>query len=141
MGQCYRYRETRENLVPCSRCQARHTAVLRMSETWREETWREEESEDSCSSCSTDLRLYSGDTEIITVDAEHVPGVPNEIERSFLMKRLLDAYRLAMESIRLAQVAQQDGGAIGSEAVQYTDDTVDIVDTQAPDTQDTQAIP
>ena len=109
-----------------------------MSETRREETWREEESEDSCSSCSTDLRLYSGDTEIITVDAEHVPGVPNEIERSFLMERLLDAYRIAMESIRLAQVAQQDGGAIGSEAVQYTDDTVD---TQAPDTQDTQDIP
>ena len=138
MGQCYRYRETRENLVPCSRCQAQHTAVLRMSETWREETWREEESEDSCSSCSTDLRLYSGDTEIITVDAETVIGVPNEIERSFLMERLLDAYRLAKKSIRLAQEAQQDGGALGSEAVQYTDDTVD---TRAPDTQDTQAIP
>ena len=109
-----------------------------MPETWRIETWREEESEDSCSSCSTDLRMYSGDTEIITVDAEPVQSVPNEIERSFLMKRLLEACRLAMESIRRAQVAQQDGGALGSEAVQYTDDTVD---TRAPDTQDTQAIP
>ena len=84
--------------------------------------------------------LYSDDTEIITVDAEHVPGVPSEIERSFLMERLLDAYRLAMESIRLAQ---EDGGALGSVSPDTDTDQAaqDTVDTQAPDTQDTQAIP
>ena len=85
--------------------------------------------------------MYSDDTEIITVDAEHVPGVPSEIERLFLMERLLDAYRLAMESIRLDQVAQADGGALGSETDQAVQDTDDTVDTQAPDTQDTQDIP
>ena len=47
MRQCYRYRETRENLVPCSRCQAQYTAIFRMSETWREEE------QVACSSCST----------------------------------------------------------------------------------------
>ena len=64
--------------------------------------------------------MYSGNTEIITVDAEPVQSVPNEIE-----------------SIRRAQVAQQDGGALQQDggAVQYADDTID---TQAPDTQDTQ---
>ena len=74
--------------------------------------------------------MYSGNTEIITVDAEPVQSVPNEIERTFLMERLL-------ESIRRAQVAQQDGGALQQDggAVQYADDTID---TQAPDTQDTQ---
>ena len=45
-----------------------------------------------------------------------------------------------LESIRRAQVAQQDGGA-----VQYADDTIDTQapdtqDTQDPDTQDTQAL-
>ena len=85
--------------------------------------------------------LYSDDTEIITVDAEHVPGVPSEIERWFLMERLLNACRLAMESIRLAQVAQADGGALGSDTDQAVQDTEDTVDTQAPYTQDTQAIP
>ena len=94
--------------------------------------------------------MYSGNTEIVTVDAEPVQSVPNKIERAFLMERLL-------ESIRRAQVAQQDGGALQQDGgahdgsntdttpapetapIQYTDDTVDIVDTQAPDIQDTQA--
>ena len=134
MGQCYRYRETRENLVPCSRCQARHTALFRMSETWKVETWREEKQEDSCSSCSSYLLLESSDdTEIITVDAECVPGVPSEIESSFLLERLLEVYRQAMESIRLAQ---EDGGAPGS--VPHDTDTDQAQDTDATQTQDTQ---
>ena len=99
MGQCYRYRETRENLVPCSRCQARHTAVLRMSETYGD-MWREEEQEDSCSSCSSYLQLESSnDTEIITVPAEHVPRIPSEVDKTFLMERLMEAYRRVMEDI------------------------------------------
>ena len=111
-----------------------------MSETWREETWREEESEDSCSSCSTYLILeYSDDTEIITVDAERVPGAPSEIGSSFLLERLLEAYMLAMESIRLVQ---EDGGAPGSGPHDTEmDQAQDTETTQAPDTPDTQAIP
>ena len=105
-----------------------------MSETWKVETWREEEQEDSCSSCSSYLLLESSDdTEIITVDAERVPGVPSEIESSFLMERLLEAYRQAMESIRLAQ---EDGGAPGS--VPHDTDTDQAQDTDATQTQDTQ---
>ena len=98
--------------------------------------WREEEQEDSCSSCSSNLYLESSNTEIITVPAEHVPLEHSEVDRTFLMERLLlAAYRLDMENmLRYVQMAQQDGGALGSGAVQYTDDTVDI---QAPDTQDT----
>ena len=140
MGQCYRYLETRENLVPCSRCQARHTALFRMSETWKVETWREEEQEDSCSSCSSYLLLESSDdTEIITVDAECVPGVPSEIESSFLLERLLETYRLAMESTRLAQ---EDGGAPSSVPHDTEIDLAqDTETTQTQDTQDTQATP
>ena len=41
--------------------------------------------------------------------AEHVPGVPSEIERTFLMERLLEAYRQVMEDVRRAQ---EDGGAM-----------------------------
>ena len=99
--------------------------------------WREEEHEDSCSSCSSYLYLESSnDTEIITVPAEHVPLEHGEVDRTFLMERLLlEAYRMDMVSmLRNVQLVQQDGGALGSGAVQYTDDTVD---TQAPDTQDT----
>ena len=110
-----------------------------MSETWKVETWREEEQEDSCSSCSSYLLLESfDDTEIITEDAECVPGVPSEVERSFLLECLLEAYRQAMEGIR--QLAQEDGGAPGS--VPHDTDTNQAQDTdttQTQDTQDTQA--
>ena len=101
--------------------------------------------------------MYSGDTEIITVDAEPVQSVPTwfleqgEVDRTFLMEcLLLAAYRLDMENmlryVEIVQMAQQDGGALGSGAVQYADDTMDTQapdtqDTQAPDTQDTQATP
>ena len=101
-----------------------------MSETWKVETWREEEQEDSCSSCSSYLPLESSnDTEIITVPAEHVPGVPSDIERTFLMERLLESYRQAMEYIRRAQ---EDGGAPGS--VPQDTDTATATDTVPQDT-------
>ena len=45
--QCYRDRETRENLVPCSRSPTRHTAIFRMSRTWGEMK------QDACSSCTS----------------------------------------------------------------------------------------
>ena len=128
-----------------------------MSETWKVETWREEEQEDSCSSCSSYLPLESSnDTEIITVPAEHVPGVPSDIERTFLMERLLESYRQAMDSIRRAQ---EDGGAPGSVPQDTDTDTVpqdtdtdtvpqdtdtdqaqDTDTTQTQDIHDTQAI-
>ena len=92
--------------------------------------WREEEQEDSCSSCSSYLPLESSnDTEIITVPAEHVPGVPSDIERTFLMERLLESYRQAMEYIRRAQ---EDGGAPGS--VPQDTDTATATDTVPQDT-------
>ena len=121
-----------------------------MPETYNYDLWREEEKEDSWSSSDADLYLESSnDTEIITVPVEHVPHVP-EADRTFLWERLLiDAYRRDMENmlrwIEIVQAAQQDGGALqqdggalGSATVQYTDDTVETVQTQdtqtAPDT-------
>ena len=99
------------------------------------ETWREEE-QDACSSCSSHLPLESSDdTEIVTISEESVPGVPSKIERTFLLERLLESYRLAMERLRLGQ---EDGGASSSvpQDPQDDDKAQDIQDTQ--DTQDTQ---
>ena len=124
-----------------------------MPETWKVETWREEEQEDSCSSCSSYLPLESSnDTEIITVPAEHVPGVPSDIERTFLMERLLESYRQAMEGIRRAQenggahdsvpqVPQDTDTATATDTVpQDTDKAQDTDITQTQDLHDTQAI-
>ena len=96
--------------------------------------WREEEHEDSCSSCSSYLYLESSsNTEIITVPAEHVPLEHGEVDRTFRMERFITTY--AMENmLRYVQLDQQDGGALGSGVVQYTDDTGYI---PAPDTQNT----
>ena len=97
--------------------------------------WREEEHEDSCSSCSSYLYLESSsNTEIITVPAEPVPLEHNEVDRTFLMERLsLSAY--GMENMfSYVQLDTQDGGALGSGVVHYTDNTAY---TSAPDTQDT----
>ena len=100
--QCYRDRETRENLVPCSQCPAWHTATFRMPETWREEE------QDACSSCSSHPPLESSNkTEIITVSKACIPSVPSKIESTFLIERLLESYRRAMERFRLGQ---EDGG-------------------------------
>ena len=96
--QCYRDRETRKNLVPCSWCPARHTAIFRMSRTWGEME------QDACSSCSSYSPLESSnDTEIITVSEDCVPGVPSEVQSAFLIERLLESYRNAMERLKLGQ--------------------------------------
>ena len=107
-----------------------------MSETWREETWREEEQENSCSSCSLYLLLESSDdTEIITIGEDRVPGVPSEIDRLFLLERILGSYQLALERLSLGQ---EDGGASDPAPQDHQDDdkAQDTLDTQ--DTQDTQ---
>ena len=99
------------------------------------ETWREEE-QDACSSCSSHPPLESSDdTEIVTISEESVPGVPSEIDRLFLLERILGSYRLAMERLRLGQ---EDGGASSPvpQDPQDKDKAQDIHDTQ--DTQDTQ---
>ena len=120
LRQCYRYRETRENLIPCSRCPAQYTATFRMSETWREEE------QDACSSCSSHPPLESSNgTEIVTVSEDCVPGVPSEIESTFLIECLLESYRRALECFRLGQ---EDGGAPSS--VPQDPQDVHIQDTQ-----------
>ena len=103
------------------------------------ETWREEEQEDSCSSCSSYLLLESSDdTEIITIGKDSVPGVPSEIDRLFLLERLLGSYQLALERLSLGQ---EDGGASDPVPQDHQDDdkAQDAQDTQ--DTQDTQDKP
>ena len=99
--------------------------------------WREEEQEDSCSSCSSYLYLESSnDTEIITVPAEHVPRVPSEVDKTFLMERLMEAYRRVMEDI---WHETEDGGAHGSHDTDTvpTADTVPATDTVPNTDQDT----
>ena len=59
--------------------------------------------------------------------------LPSEIESSFLLERLLEAYRQAMESIRLAQ---EDGGALG--LVPHDTEIDQGQDTETTQTQDTQ---
>ena len=99
--------------------------------------WREEEQEDSCSSCSSYLQLESSnDTEIITVPAEHVPRVPSVVDKTFLMERLMEAYRRVMEDIRRET---EDGGAHGSHDTDTAPapDTVPPTDTDTDKAQDT----
>ena len=65
--------------------------------------------QDDCSSCSSLPQLESSyGTEIITIGEDCVPGVPSEIQSTFLIERLLESYRRAMERLRLGQ---DDGGA------------------------------
>ena len=64
--------------------------------------------QDSCSSCSSLPPLKSSNgNKIITVREDCVPGVPNEEQGAFLIERLLESYRRAMEGLRLGQ---DDGG-------------------------------
>ena len=64
--------------------------------------------QDDCSSCSSLPPLESyNDTEIITIREECVPGVPKEDQNMFLIERLLESYRRAVEWIRLGQ---ENGG-------------------------------
>ena len=65
--------------------------------------------QDDCSSCSSIVPLESSnDTEILTIREDCVPGVPSEEQNAFLIERLLESYRRAMERFRLGQ---DDGGA------------------------------
>ena len=67
------------------------------------------------------------------ISKESVPDIPSEIERTFLLERLLESYRIAMERLRLGQ---EDWGASSSvpQDPQDEDKAQDIQDTQ--DTQD-----
>ena len=80
-------------------------------------------------------------TEIITVPADPVPTLESgRMRESFLMERLL----LVFNTMGTADVQQyvnrmeRIGGALGSDTVQYADDTVQIQDTAQ--TQDTAQI-
>ena len=112
-----------------------------MPETYNDDLWRDSEQDDSSS--STDSYLYlesSNDTEIVTVPAEHVPRVYTEVDQTFPQERFMRAFVLSTADINRET---QDGGAPGSDAVQYADDTVLIQDkAQTQDTtqiQDTDA--
>ena len=64
--------------------------------------------QDECSSCSSLSPLESSnDNEIITIKEDCVPGVPSEEQSTFLIERLLESYRRAVERLRLGQ---DDGG-------------------------------
>ena len=65
--------------------------------------------QNECSSWSSIVPLESSnDTEILTIREDCVPGVPSEEQNAFLIERLLESYRRAMERFRLGQ---DDGGA------------------------------
>ena len=123
-----------------------------MPDTPNDDLWREEEHEDSCSCSSHPYLVSSSSTEIITVPADPVPLERGMIDKTFLMERLLAGFNTmgTVDPRQYVHLVQRDGGAHdGSNTdttpapetapIQYTDDTVDIVDTQAPDIQDTQA--
>ena len=78
--------------------------------------------QDDCSSCSSLPPLESSnDTEIITIREECVPGVPSEDQNMFLLDRLLEFYRRAVERIRLGQ----DNGAVPEAVTQQSQDDVE----------------
>ena len=57
--------------------------------------------QDDCSSCSALPPLESSnDTEIVTIGEECVPSVPADDQNMFLMERLLESYRMAVECLR-----------------------------------------
>ena len=78
--------------------------------------------QDSCSSCSSLSPLESSnDTEIITVREDCVPGVPSEEQGAFLIERLLESYRRAMERLRLGK----DDGGVPDTVPQHTHDSIE----------------
>ena len=84
-------------------------------------TWGDME-QDDCSSCSSFSPLESSnDTEIITIREDCVPGVPSEEQSTFLMERLLESYRRAVERLRLGQ----DNGGVPDTVPQHTQDDVE----------------
>ena len=106
-----------------------------MPEAYNDDLWRESEQDDSSSSMDSYLYLESSnDTEIITVPAEHVPRVSIDIEQTFQHERFMRAFRIIMADI---DRETQDGGAPGSNTVQYADDTVHVQETAQTQIQDT----
>ena len=106
-----------------------------MPEAYNDDLWRESEQDDSSSSMDSYLYLESSnDTDIITVPAEHVPRVYSEVEQTFQRERFMRAFRIIMADI---DRETQDGGAPGSIAVQYADDTVRVQETAQAPIQDT----
>ena len=84
-------------------------------------TWGDME-QDNCSSCSSISPLEgSNDTEIITVREDCVPGIPSEEQGAFLIERLLESYRRAMERLRLGQ----DDGGVPDTVPQHSQDNVE----------------
>ena len=78
--------------------------------------------QDACSSCSSFPPLESSnDTEIVTISKDCIPGVPSEIQSTFLIERLLESYRRAMERLRLGQ---DDGGVPNSVPQDPQDDNI-----------------
>ena len=78
--------------------------------------------QDSCSSCSSLPPLESSNgTEILTVREDCVPGVPSEEQGMFLIERLLESYRRAMERLRLGQ----DDGGVPDAVPQHSRDDVE----------------
>ena len=74
----------------------------------------------ACSSFSSLPPLESSNgTKIITIREDCVPGVPSEVQSTFLIERLLESYRRAMERLRLGQ---DDGGAPDTVPQQPHDD-------------------
>ena len=61
----------------------------------------------------------NNDTKIVTIGKDCVPGVPGEIQSTFLIERFLESYRRAMERLRLGQ---DDGGAPNSVPQEPQDD-------------------
>ena len=76
--------------------------------------------QNSCSSCSSLPPLESSNgTEIITGREDCVPGVPSEKPGAFLIERLLESYRRALERLRFGQ---DDGGVPDAVPQQPRDD-------------------
>ena len=84
-------------------------------------TWGDME-QDEFSSCSSLSPLESSnDTEIITIREDCVPGVPSEEQSTFLIERLLESYRRAVERLRLGQ----DNGGVPDTVPQQPQDDVE----------------
>ena len=76
--------------------------------------------QDACSSCRSFPPVESSnDTEIVTNSEVCVPCIPSEIQSMFLIERLLESYRRAMERLGLGQ---EDGGAPSSVPQEPQDD-------------------
>ena len=78
--------------------------------------------QDDCSSCSSFPPLESSnDTEIVTIGEECVPNVPEDDRNMFLIERLLESYRMAVEHVMLGQ----DDGGVPEQDVQHPQDNVE----------------